>query len=60
MKRSLSFAEAQKVGQGMYDRWAVQSGEVPPLTRDDGAWADLARFVFEQTHGKMFDAGAGK
>jgi hypothetical protein len=41
----LSFANAEKVGQELHDRWALLAGQAPPFGRDDLAWSDIAQFV---------------
>lgn len=47
MSTLLSFAEAKLAGEAMFDRWAIQSDDVPPLERADGAWADMARVAWD-------------
>jgi hypothetical protein len=43
----LSHAEAQSAGLAMHDRWVTAGEGIPPLSRDDTAWADMARAAWE-------------
>lgn len=50
-ERLLTHLEAQQAGQAMFDRWAAQEGNIdhqPPFTREDHAWADLARAAWDE------------
>lgn len=43
----LTFAQAEKLGQEMHDRF-VSDGRTPPMPRDDLAWADMVQFVMRR------------
>lgn len=43
----LTFAQAEKLGQEMHDRF-VANDVTPPLTRDDMGWADMVQFVMRR------------
>jgi hypothetical protein len=43
----LSYEAAQRAGVAMHDRWVSCGEGVPPLSREDTAWADMFRAGYE-------------
>lgn len=43
----LTFAEAERLGAELHDRWFAMTGE-EPLRVDDMGWADIVQFVMRR------------
>lgn len=41
---TLTFGQAERVGQALHDRWEKMTGKAP-LEREDMGWGDIIQFV---------------
>jgi hypothetical protein len=44
----ITFAEAEQLGGDLHDHWATMAGTLPPLDREDMAWADIVQFILRR------------